>query len=88
MSKCKKCGTGIEYLIYYCDSCEKKLAGKKPRKSKKSCIGCTRDWYNDNRSNGCYSYNDSEIIIMPIYYSLSQVVPNPKWKLNCFDQQK
>ncbi len=87
MSKCQKCEISVEYLENYCLKCRKKLAGIKPKKSKKLCIGCTNNWYNHNRENGCYAYNKAKIVIQYIYHSINQVIPNLKWKLKCFNQE-
>ncbi len=91
MTKCKKCGTSIKYLTYYCDKCKKELAGIKPRKSRDLCINCRQEYYNNRYKNknpfggkGCMSFETSEVIIKNVYYSKSQVVPNQKWKLSCF----
>jgi len=87
MTKCKKCGISIEYLTYHCEKCKKKIAGIKPKKSKDLCYGCRNNWYNSNRENGCYAFEKSKVVIKDVYYSLNQVIPNPKWKLNCFLKQ-
>ncbi len=84
MSKCKKCQKAIEYMTYHCSKCRKELAGTRPKKSKTLCSGCRQNWYNQNREKGCLSYKTSKVIIKDVYFSLNQVIPNPKWKLNCF----
>jgi len=84
MTKCKKCGILIDYMYHYCSKCRIKLAGTKPKKSKELCYGCRMDWYNENKEKGCLGYNSSKVIIKDVYSSSNQVVPNPKWKLNCF----
>jgi len=91
MSKCKKCEIYIENLTYYCSKCKKELAGEKRKKSRDLCVGCRNDFYNHKYQvknpfggKGCGSFKTSKVIIMNVYHSLNQVVPIPKWRLNCF----
>lgn len=95
MTKCKECNSIISYMKYYCSKCKKKLAGLKPNKSRDLCSGCRQDYYNNRYKDGnpfgnkgCMSFKNSKVIIKDVYYSLSQIIPNPRWKLNCFNYKR
>ena len=94
MSKCQKCDNGIGYMEYYCLKCKRKLAGSKPKKSRDLCNGCRNTFYNYKYHDknpfggkGCMSYKTSKVIIKNIYYSLNQIVPDPRWALSCFNKK-
>jgi len=72
---------------YYCNKCQKGMAGVKPKKDKRLCWGCQRDWYNKNKKDGCYGFKNGKLERKYVYYSLNQVVPNIKWKLSCFNKE-
>ena len=91
--KCKKCGkVSVGYMKFHCNKCKRKMAGPKPKKSKDLCSGCRNMFYNDKYRNtknisgtkGCWSYKTSKVVRGNVYYSLNQVIPNVKWKLNCY----
>jgi len=96
MSKCEKCGVdGVGYMKYHCYKCKNELAGMKPRKHRKLCYGCINDFYNQKYQSknafggkGCMSYKGNNVVIKDVYFSTSQVVPNPKWKLECFNYKR
>ncbi len=88
VSKCESCGTVVGYMEYHCKKCKKMLAGLKPRKSKSLCSMCRQNWYNVNKEKGCWGYKEAKVIIKNVYKSTHQVIPNPEWKLSCFNYNR
>ena len=83
-------------MKFRCFKCQRKAAGSiKPRKHRNLCWGCVNDFYNQKYpgknpfgGKGCMSYGNANVIIKQVYYSNSQVVPNHKWKLECYNYKR
>lgn len=96
MSECVKCGAKhIGYMKYRCHKCQKEEAGIKPRKHRKLCRGCVGDFYNQKYpgknpfgGKGCMTYASNNVIIKQVYYFNSQVVPDHRWKLECYNYKR
>lgn len=86
MEECngKNCNAFIGFLEYYCDECTKKIAGKKPPKTKGRCRECIHD---SNKKVTCENYKEAELEIK-MFYDKWSYIPTPRWRLNCFEQNK
>jgi len=60
----------------------------RPKKSEVLCIGCTCNWYNENKETGCFLYKGARVKLRSYPNSVTHCPPwRLEWKLNCFQRQ-